>query len=389
MKIWIIFWTIFHLLTAVLSEIINLPQVPLQVNETYYLEISKYFEEPNINVKVIASESNCTSLVNITPTETIKKEFNGQISSESFQVAFPYSSKILHAQISNNKKQYFLALFDNKFDFFIYDITEYNILDGKVDPVKLIMKVSLIKPNPTTIYEYSAWQGLSYREDVIFYSVCWNWQDQVFIASIDIKGLEGSSPSSKPYSYQVYQRHLKGSEYRPGSKYTIFNYQYIFYPKFSDDTSIIENFCFWSLIEVKESDPHHGWLDFMIPQMKAKIESLLSNTTNPFVIGDIRMVDNQYLFMTDNTYGIFVFRFHKGTFKLNGEPYLYKINSNPNRIHIETPNNNEYQIMITTVKANEVLIFMPNKYGANWLPSEVLKLDRIHAFLLQCINLLN
>ena len=383
MKNWITLLTIFLFLKRLVADIIELPQIPLQVNETHYLDITEFFIEADMDIKVITSDKSWnSSTVKINTTDILKKEYSMQISTESFQVAFQRPSLIVHSQIKNNQKQYFFAVFNNKFDFFLYDITDYNVLNGKVNPIVLLLKTSLLTPDSTTNYEYSACQGLRYRGNVIFYSVCWDWQDRIYIASIDVQGIDEKSKVEQILNYKVSQKQLKNSEFRPSSKYVVFNNAYIFYPKYFNNTSTLENFWYWGFLDIKEGLDEHGWLDFMIPKMKSKIDGLIHNTSNPFAIGDIRMLDNQYLLMTDNNYGIFIFRFFDGTFNLNGEPYLYKLNSYPNRIHVETPSHNVYQIIITTAKSNEVLIFMPIEYGANWSASEVLKLDRIHAFLL-------
>ena len=122
----------------------------------------------------------------------------------------------------------------------------------------------------------------------------------------------------------------------------------------------------------------------MLETMKKSIGINNNSTDVLFDIGDIRFLDDQYLFVSEINYGLFIFRFNNDTGVLNytGEFYLYRLNWGPNTMHFEIINQHEYQLIVSTVNNNEVLVFQLIEIGCNKSASEILKLDRMHAFLI-------
>jgi hypothetical protein len=99
-----------------------------------------------------------------------------------------------------------------------------------------------------------------------------------------------------------------------------------------------------------------------------------------FHIADMKVIEH-YLFVTEVNLGIFIFSF--GFLPLYSTDYfLYPLSSYPNKIHVEQYDDYEYQLLVTTVANNEVLIFEPIQTLSTATASEVLKISRIHAFLL-------
>ena len=118
----------------------------------------------------------------------------------------------------------------------------------------------------------------------------------------------------------------------------------------------------------------------MVEHMKVNIGIFNTSTEVIFDIGDVRFMGNQYMFVSEINYGLFIFRFDNITKNYTGESYLYRLNSGPNTMHFEVISPYEYQLILTTVKNNDVLVFQPIKTNCSKSASEILKLDRIHAF---------
>lgn len=99
-----------------------------------------------------------------------------------------------------------------------------------------------------------------------------------------------------------------------------------------------------------------------------------------FDISDFVIINN-FLFVSELNYGIFVLILGPGLF-VPVDIYLYPLTSAANKIHVQNYNMDEYQLVVSTTLNNEVLIFEKFDMNKTYKASEILKIDRIHAFLL-------
>jgi hypothetical protein len=76
-------------------------------------------------------------------------------------------------------------------------------------------------------------------------------------------------------------------------------------------------------------------------------------------ISDIKTLEG-YLLISEINYGIFVFNFSIFPF-YEMDSFLYPLTSSPNKIYVEKHDDYQYQVLVTTVANNEVLIFEPIK----------------------------
>jgi hypothetical protein len=204
----------------------------------------------------------------------------------------------------------------------------------------------------------------------------------IYAVSVQFKNI-GRISSLRNIGVKTYRSGPLKTEYKTGSKYTVAYDKYIIYPNYSDDTKYLESVCFSNIINTEtQAEGESGCFENLVEKMNSLIGVTYKSKIDNFKIEDLKFMDDQYLFMTDNNFGIFIFRFHNRTFEIIDEPYLYNLNSNPNTMHFEVACHFEYQLIVNTVKANDVLIFQPIGYKSNKAPNELLKLDRIHAFLI-------
>jgi len=119
---------------------------------------------------------------------------------------------------------------------------------------------------------------------------------------------------------------------------------------------------------------------YIIDYMKELME-LSSDDAHYFHVTDIKVVNN-LLFISEMNSGIYVFEFQLNTFEIK-DFFLYPLTSSPNMIYVERQNDYQYQLLVSTVENNEILIFEPIKVNQqDFKVSEVLKINRIHAFSL-------
>ena len=211
------------------------------------MDFDSYFTSAAMDYKPLSSEKYCKSEVEVSTPNPITLVYKKEISSDTFQISLPFPSRMIHYQVTNNDKLYYLAFYTNDFQFSIYDISNYNVLDGSVEPVQQVLTLSFSKNSPYTNIDFYGCQGLEFRGDVIFYTLCWDAKGKSYIVHIDVKGFEKLPPHRYP-TYRVTVSPPLNFWYRVGSKYTVAYDTYIVYPKFSNNTNVIEAFCYLNFL---------------------------------------------------------------------------------------------------------------------------------------------
>jgi hypothetical protein len=110
----------------------------------------------DIKAVTTTDDPDCKSEIHLTSPCPIKQEYNKKISDENYQVSLPYPSQIIHYQVNSYSKIYYLAYYTFDYEFFLYDISNYNMVDMQEKAIGLVKKVDLKHPDLLNYYDYCA-----------------------------------------------------------------------------------------------------------------------------------------------------------------------------------------------------------------------------------------
>lgn len=71
-------------------------------------------------------------------------------------MSLPYPSIVIHYQVSDIEKVYYLAYYTYDYQFYLYDISDYNLVDRKEEAIGLVEKVDLKHADLLHTYIYDA-----------------------------------------------------------------------------------------------------------------------------------------------------------------------------------------------------------------------------------------
>ena len=292
------------------DSFIRLPQIPLLLNETYRLDLEQYFREPNMEYGVFDNKSEeCSSYINITTPDPIVEKYTYTIKQGVNQISFECSSKLVKFQDSSNKQRFYMAFYTSDFDFYIYDISNFNELCKEKDQsVKLVLRQSFLQLEPDKIRQFESCEGLRIRDDNIFYTLCSDYEGNIDVVNIQVKGLNNmQSDNSNIKRVILWATRLHNTNYVPGTLYTVFADRYIYYPKYTEDSENLEVFCFDDFINPTKSDNSSPLLKCtfgLVNEMKRQISNDIDEIYE-LKVSDLSIIDN-YLFISEVEYGIFV-----------------------------------------------------------------------------------
>ena len=161
------------------------------------------------------------------------------ISTKSDKISFPWPSQVIHYRVDSSTKIYYLVFYTNDFEFSVYDISDYNQGTDNT-PITKVTTVAFGSQYNSN-WKFTGCQGMRFRNDIVFYFVCWDIDSKIYVVNIEFKDLGVLPPKRKAYAYLSRSNALY-IKYDPGDHYTMLFDRYIFYPQYINKTNTFESF---------------------------------------------------------------------------------------------------------------------------------------------------
>ena len=281
--------------------------------------------------KVDTTSQGCSkSKVHINVDEVIEQSYVYKLSDEMNKISFSDCSMILKILITEHAKAYYLAYFDSNLDFHLYDISNYDKINNKIPMVTHIGSISVKGYWPFNM-DYKECSDLDYdlkRER--FYML---WQDKnanQYVAFINARNLASINSTDI-----VLSASNSGKLKIQGIKPSRFEFLFDQFVMFYNETKDIEFFAYNFIEKRNDITTIRNLTECMQATLRDK-------TSADYSIGDI-LFEDEYLFITDLNYGIFVVQLKLVHSEVMGMVantwYLYALTSGPNQIHLERIDN--------------------------------------------------
>jgi hypothetical protein len=115
----------------------------------------------------------------------VTQRYKLQISTGAEKIAYESSSKLVFFENGSSQKLFFVGIYTSDLKFMLFNISDFNRFGHDEIPVALIGTANLQSGSEG----YKGCYGLHYREPLIFYTVCAEYDDTIYVVNVETIGL--------------------------------------------------------------------------------------------------------------------------------------------------------------------------------------------------------